>query len=120
MKVNGIGRHVLAEFYDCKADILGDKNKIREILVNAAKIAKFTVVTSHSHYFSPGVTSFVVIGESHLSIHTWPEYNYAAIDIFVCGEKDPWGAYNYIYEKLKPKRVSVIEVKRGFLDQENI
>jgi len=78
-----------------------------------------TVCGEVFHKFSPhGVTGVVVVKESHISIHTWPEYGYASIDIFTCGNNsNPWKAYQYIVETLKPKRVQVIELKRGILEK---
>jgi spermidine synthase len=84
----------------------------------ATKIAGATIVQSVFHLFNPhGVSGVVVIAESHLAIHTWPEYGYAAIDLFTCGEVvDPWKAYTYLRERFHAQHVSSIEMKRGQLD----
>ncbi|MGC2423043.1 MAG: adenosylmethionine decarboxylase, partial [Nitrospirota bacterium] len=78
---------MLLELRDCRAGILQDLDRVREIMVSAAREAKATVVEVAFHEFNPfGISGMVIIAESHLSIHTWPEYNYAAVDIFTCGE----------------------------------
>ena len=86
--MQGLGRHVLAEVYGCGFDILNDLDGIREILVSAALSAGAEVLETTFHRFSPqGISGVVVISESHLAIHTWPEYGYAAVDVFTCGEE---------------------------------
>lgn len=110
-----LGRHIVAEFYGCDEGKLTDCRLMEELLVKAAREAGLTIVDSKTHNFIPGVTSLVIVGESHLAVHTWPEYSYVAVDIFVCGNKDPWKAYRVIYELLKPEKVSVIELRRGIL-----
>ncbi|MCD6443029.1 MAG: adenosylmethionine decarboxylase, partial [Thermotogae bacterium] len=85
--MKSLGRHLLAEFYDCDPNILRDLETIREYLKEAAEVANATIVNWTFHQFSPqGVSGVVVIAESHLAIHTWPEYRYAAVDLFTCGE----------------------------------
>lgn len=82
---------------------------------NAAIIAGATIVGSSFHRFLPyGVSGVVVISESHLTIHTWPEYGYAAIDLFTCGEDtDPWKAFEYLKQVFGAKRTQVFEHRRG-------
>ncbi len=119
--MKALGKHILAEFYDCKAESLNDVKKIEEIMVEAANVIKACVVNQSFHKFEPhGVSGVVVIAESHLSIHTWPEYNFASVDVYTCGDKiDPWIAYEYLNEVLKAKRSNVLEVKRGIITSEN-
>ena len=90
--MNALGRHILVEFSNCKADVLSDVSAIEEAMVKAAQVAGATVINSTFHHFSPyGVSGVVVIQESHLAIHTWPEFKYAAVDLFTCGDTvDPW------------------------------
>jgi S-adenosylmethionine decarboxylase proenzyme len=97
--------------------MLNDVEKIDSILHQAAVIAGATVLKKEFHKFSPvGVSGVVVIAESHLSIHTWPEYGYAACDVFTCGDTiNPHVAVDYIISHLNPKSSSVIEIKRGVL-----
>ena len=90
--MNALGRHILVEFNGCCPEILNDVAVIEEAMVEGARKAGATVIQSTFHHFSPfGVSGVVVIQESHLAIHTWPEYQYAAVDLFTCGETvDPW------------------------------
>ena len=115
--MHALGTHLLVELKDCNSKILNDLKKIEDILVTAAKEAKATIIESRFHKFSPfGISGVVVIAESHLTIHTWPEYGYAAVDIFTCGETlQPSVAASYIVGKLQSKNPSLVEMKRGLL-----
>lgn len=119
MKNKYLGRHILVEFYNCDKDILNDYQLIKEHMNKAAEIAKATIVESVFHLFNPwGVSGAVVIQESHLTIHTWPEYGYAAVDLFTCGEEvDPWTAFEYLKKNLKADRTETLEVPRGIVDK---
>lgn len=116
--MDALGIHVLAEYYDCNRQILNNAKMIEQHLNDAAKIAGATVVSSAFHTFNPhGVSGVVVIAESHLSIHTWPEYGYAAVDIFTCGETvEPWKAFEHLKEVLSSTHFSTMEMKRGQLN----
>lgn len=116
--MKNLGRHILAEVYDCDPNILNDRELIEEILVKAALEAGAEVREVAFHKFSPqGVSGVVVISESHLAIHTWPELGYAAVDVFTCGDRvDPWDACNYISDGLRSKHMDATEVKRGLFD----
>ncbi|WP_028309594.1 adenosylmethionine decarboxylase [Desulfitibacter alkalitolerans] len=113
--MNALGRHILAEIYGCQFDILNDAEKVERIMVKAALEAGAEVREAVFHKFSPqGVSGVVVISESHLAIHTWPELGYAAVDVFTCGETvDPWDACNYLTEMFKAQSVECKEVLRG-------
>ncbi|PHS36629.1 MAG: S-adenosylmethionine decarboxylase proenzyme [Alkaliphilus sp.] len=115
MFMDNLGRHILAEFYNCDENILNDHKLIEEYMVEAANEANATVVTSNFHMFNPwGVSGVVVIQESHLTIHTWPEYGYAAIDLFTCGDEvNPWLAFDYLKTKLKAEITETSEYPRG-------
>lgn len=112
-----LGTHLLVELKDCNVDVLKDLNKVKGALVSAAKEAKATIVDVSFHEFNPfGISGMVVIAESHLSIHTWPEYAYAAIDIFTCGDViKPEVAARYLIEQFESKNPSVVEMKRGII-----
>ena len=86
-------------------------------MVAAAKIAKATIVGTHFHQFSPfGISGVVVIAESHVAVHTWPEHGYAAVDIFTCGETlTPEVAAQFLVEKFQARQPSLIELKRGLI-----
>ncbi|HOA71639.1 MAG: adenosylmethionine decarboxylase [Bacillota bacterium] len=115
--MKGLGRHVLAEVYGCEFDVLNDLDRIREVMVNAALSAGAEVIETTFHRFSPqGISGVVVISESHLAIHTWPELGYAALDVFTCGsDVDPWVAMEAIIEEFGATSVTATEVKRGVL-----
>lgn len=113
--MKALGRHVLAEIYGCDFNILNDIAKVEEIMVNAALEAGAEVREFVFHKFSPqGVSGVVVISESHLAIHTWPELGYAAVDVFTCGDRvNPWDACNYLTEKFGAEYVTATEMERG-------
>jgi spermidine synthase len=115
--MNALGRHILVEFTGCNADVLNDVSVIEKSMIDAAKIAGATVISSNFHHFSPwGVSGVVVIQESHLAIHTWPEYRYASVDLFTCGETvDPWVSFEHLKQALEAT-YSAIELNRGALN----
>ena len=117
-----LGRHVLAEFYDCDPNILNNKDRIENNMVDAAIECGATVVQKCFHMFSPfGVSGVVIIAESHLSVHTWPELGYAAVDLFTCGNKcDPKVAYEFLKKKFNSKKATFSELKRGIIDEETL
>ena len=117
-----LGAHLLVELKDCNPAILRSLEEVRDAMVSAAKEAKATIVDISFHEFSPfGISGMVVIAESHLSIHTWPEYGYAAVDIFTCGDViKPEVAAAYLIGRFESKNPSVVEMKRGILSHENI
>lgn len=113
--MNALGRHILAEFSGCHQGMLNDAVKVERVMVDAALEAGAEVREVAFHKFSPqGVSGVVVISESHLAIHTWPELGYAAVDVFTCGDRvDPWEACRYLADKLQAQDVEATEVKRG-------
>jgi len=115
----GLGKHLIVEMYDCDVKVLDSIDLLRKALLEAAKSTKSTIIREFFHKFSPqGVTGVIVIAESHITIHTWPEYNYAAIDIFTCGEHtEPWAAVGVLKRALKPGRTVLMEIKRGLLEE---
>lgn len=119
--MNALGRHILAEFYECDADILNDVQRIENYMKRAALECGATIVSSTFQTFNPhGVSGVIVIAESHLAIHTWPEYGYAAVDVFTCGETvDPAVANEALKEYLKAKKVTTVQVNRGELNLKN-
>ena len=110
-----LGRHIIVEYYDCAPEALNDVVHIEKSMEGAAKDAGATIINSTFHHFSPyGVSGVVVIQESHLAIHTWPEYGYASVDLFTCGGTvDPWVSYQVLKEAFKAGHGSAIELQRG-------
>lgn len=110
-----LGRHLIVEYAECTAGRLDDIDFIEHSLLEAVRRSGATIIDSVFHRYAPqGVSGVVVIAESHMSIHTWPEYNYAAVDFFTCGQTvDPYLAKDYIGERLGSKQVIVSEVSRG-------
>lgn len=116
--MNSLGRHLLAEFYDCETGALNDPGQIERLMNEAARLSGATVVRSVFHAFSPhGVSGVVVVEESHLAVHTWPEHSYAAVDYFSCGEVDCDAAVRYLAEHLAAGRVETNEVPRGVIEE---
>jgi len=107
------GVHLIVELWDAKN--LTSLALIRKALKDAVTACQATLLKIDLHQFSPsgGISGVAIIQESHISIHTWPEYKYAALDIFVCGEVDPYKAIPLLKERFKPKRIQVAELKRG-------
>ena len=116
-----LGTHLLIELRDCNPEILKSLEKVRKILISAAKEAKATIINNSFHEFNPfGISGVVVIAESHLTIHTWPEYGYAAVDIFTCGDIiKPERAVSCLVKKFDCKNPSIVEMKRGILSHKN-
>jgi S-adenosylmethionine decarboxylase proenzyme len=114
-----LGRHLLAEFYDCDPNILNNADLIEAGMTDAAIESGATIVQKTFHHFSPwGVSGVVVIAESHLAIHTWPEYGYAAVDLFTCGDSvDPLVAYEHLKKAFSAKTAFYSELKRGLIHQ---
>ena len=118
---NKLGNHVIAEFMGChnKLANLNDVEELEDVLKQAAQAAGATVLAIESHAFPPmpwvGMTSLAMLQESHISVHTWPQYGYVAIDIFTCGE------HVYIEKALailqqffEPEQISLLKLDRGF------
>ncbi len=97
---------------------MNDLAAIEAAMTGAARKMGATIVASEFHQFNPyGVSGMVIISESHLSIHTWPEYGYAAVDVFTCGDViNPAVAHQILREAFRPTKESFVEFKRGLLD----
>jgi S-adenosylmethionine decarboxylase len=120
--LNALGKHLLLELRDCDKGKLDDIEFIRINLVTAAIAAGATVMGESFHKFSPqGVSGVVVIAESHLTIHTWPEFGYAAVDVFTCGTSvKPEIAADILVEKLGSKDHSMVVLERGILEKQKV
>ena len=108
------GTHLLADMSGIEPGVLSDCAKIERLLREAAAAAGAQVLHSHFHGFGPGlgVTGVVLLAESHISIHTWPEHGFAAADIFMCGAAQPQLALDVIEEALQPECSEVRTVDR--------
>jgi S-adenosylmethionine decarboxylase len=113
--MEALGKQILVEYYDCNDEKINDVSYIENSLIQATKSSNATIISHNFHKFSPyGVSGVVVIAESHVAIHTWPEYKYAAVDIFTCGDTiDPWVIQEHLKEYFESKNVSSMEMKRG-------
>ena len=114
-KLSHQSKHLLLELYKCDCEKLNDESFLRCILNRAAKLANATVLSLISNKFEPqGVTAIALLAESHISIHTWPESNYSAVDIFTCGQKMmPELASQYLIESLMAKEHSLRIIERN-------
>lgn len=112
---NVLGQHLIVEYYGCDRAILNDLPALADLLVEAAKRAGATPVKREFHQFAPhGVSGVVIITESHLTIHTWPEHGYAAVDFFTCGEgTNPLRAHEYLTRGLDATRAHPLTLRRG-------
>lgn len=110
-----LGRHVLVELSHCAPERLSDLEGVRAAMVGAAHVAGAEVREVAFHRFNPrGVSGVVVISESHLSVHTWPELGYAAIDVYTCGaHTDPLAACDYLAMVFEAQSVTSTIVERG-------
>ena len=108
-------KHLLLELYRCDHEKLNDESFLRCILNRAAKLAKATVLNLISNKFEPqGVTAIALLAESHISIHTWPESNYSAVDIFTCGQNMmPELASKYLIEALNAEEYCLRVIERN-------
>ena len=117
--MHALGRQILVEFYGCNEAVLTDTANIREVMLEGTRRSGATIISDDFHTFSPhGVSGVVVIAESHVAIHTWPEFGYAAIDIFTCGETiDPWAVMRYLEAEFGASSISSMELKRGLFPE---
>ena len=116
--MDALGRHLLLELKDCNEEVLNDLGFLKDALLVAANECGAMILDESFHQFVPqGVSGIVVIAESHLFIHTWPEYRYAAVDIFTCGDSvQPNRAAQLLVRKLGSQNHSMVEMRRGILD----
>ncbi len=113
-----LGEHYLIELYKCDRELLDNLGVVSDTMLEAARLAGATVIDERFHKFSPqGVSGVVVIAESHLSIHTWPELGYAALDLFTCNhDMNIHTAMDLLRQTFKPEDVEIRYLARGILD----
>ncbi len=114
-----LGTHLLLELYGSNSVQLDNLEFVQESLVRAAEEAGATILHHDFRKFKPqGVSGVVIIAESHLSIHTWPEYGYAAVDVFTCGNRVfPQRAVDHIISTMSPSNHKILEIGRGALEK---
>lgn len=115
--MKALGIHLLIEFCSCNKQKIDSLDYLEKIMAQAAEVAGATVLKTAFQDFNPqGVSGVVVIAESHLTIHTWPEHGYAAVDIFTCGSSvDPWKATGFLKQELEAAQMEVRDFHRGML-----
>jgi S-adenosylmethionine decarboxylase len=114
-KLKALGTHIVCELSGCNSEALTDVDAVHSMMIAAAQAANATIMESAFHRFEPqGVSGTVILAESHLSIHTWPEKRYAAMDFYTCGDHtDPWLACQYAAQALGARNMLTTEFKRG-------
>lgn len=110
-----LGRHLLVELSDCDRALLNDQERLETAMCEAVRLSGATIVETVFHRYNPqGISGVVVIAESHMSLHTWPEYGYAAVDFFTCGDTvDPYKAHEHLKRLLCAGHAQVREIRRG-------
>lgn len=116
--MKALGKHLILELYGCPAESLNDPVLVENSLTAAVKASGATLIKPFFHQFAPqGVSGVIIIAESHFTIHTWPEYNYAAVDVFTCGEViDMDAAVEVIRTELNAQSLQKMGIDRGMLD----
>ena len=116
--MKSLGRHIILELYGVAFNMLNDVYEMERVMTEAVRISGATIIRPFFHKFSPqGISGIIVVAESHFSIHTWPEYGYAAVDFFTCGDQIRFDvAVKFIKDSLKAVSIQVMEIRRGTLD----
>lgn len=113
-----VGTHLVVDAWQAPADLLNDPERIRRALLEAVCAGEATLIDMCVHQFSPhGVTATVTLAESHIAIHTWPEYGYFAADLFFCGSGKPEVAMKVMQTALKAQQMTFKEIDRGFPEE---
>lgn len=117
-----VGIHCILELYNCPIDLLNDAIFIKQALREAAEVAQSTLLNEVTHQFHPqGVTALALLAESHISIHTWPEIGYVAIDVFTCGQQaEPEKACNYFIQAFQASKYLLLKLPRRAFLPDNI
>jgi S-adenosylmethionine decarboxylase len=113
--LKGVGRHFFADYYGCTFESLNDAPRLRAVLLDTVARSGATILSDHFEVFSPhGVTGVIVVAESHVALHTWPEHGFMAIDYFTCSERlDARLTFDLIARELRAERYDTREVVRG-------
>jgi len=109
------GKHVVGNLYQCDRSVLTNINRLNRIVVEAARVGRMTLLDIKSWKIGEGVSLIGIVLESHISIHTWPEYCFATVDVYSCGmNTDPEAAFDYIVRALKARRVEKRVILRSY------
>ncbi|NES85026.1 MAG: adenosylmethionine decarboxylase [Moorea sp. SIO2B7] len=110
-----VGTHLVVDAWQAPSDLLNDPERIRRALIESISAGEATLIDLCVHQFSPhGVTATATLAESHIAIHTWPEYGYFAADLFFCGQGKPAEALKFLQSALQAKQLTIKEIERGF------
>jgi S-adenosylmethionine decarboxylase proenzyme len=114
-----LGKQMLIEYSDCDATIIANVDKVEFAVLSALRASRATVISQQFHQFQPyGVSGIVMIAESHVAIHSWPEYNYAAVDIFTCGNSiQPKIIRDHLQHSLGARHISSQKIERGLREK---
>jgi S-adenosylmethionine decarboxylase len=117
-QVKSVGRHLILELWGCRN--LNSTEVVEQALRDVVRACDLTLLDLNVYPFTPiGVTGVAVVTESHVMVHTWPEYGYAAVDVFTCGEQaNPEAAVPALRTHFEPERIQVMEITRGLVGQE--
>ncbi|MGC8609683.1 MAG: adenosylmethionine decarboxylase [Thermoplasmata archaeon] len=117
----GVGIHIIADFYGVDSDLIATTERMYPIIEAAVKYGRLTKISSDYYQFRPmGASGIVLLAESHLSFHTWPEYGLITLDVFTCGDpKTAEDAFSFLVDKLKPTSVMTRKITRGELVNED-
>lgn len=114
-RMKQLGTHLVVDAWQSPGDLLNDPERIRRALLDAIAAGEATLIDLCVHQFSPhGVTATATLAESHIAIHTWPEFGYFAADLFFCGKGNPHKAIKVLETALEAKQVKLTELTRGF------
>jgi S-adenosylmethionine decarboxylase len=114
-----IGHHVYGELYGCDPNLLSNEEYLARVVKEAAEIGGFTLLDVKAWKINPGVSVVGIVLESHITIHTWPEYEFASVDVYTCGSRgDPYKCFNYIVEKLRAKYYNVRYTSRNYEEKD--
>lgn len=117
-----VGVQIIADLYGIDEDLISESGKLYDIIEAAVKVGKLTKISSDYYQFQPrGVSGIVLLAESHLSFHTWPEHGLVTLDIYTCGDpENADAAFNYIVSVLAPTSVEYKKLSRGNLITEDV
>ena len=117
-RMEQMGTHLVVDAWQAPAELLNDPEAIRKALLKAIEVGKVTLIDLCVHQFSPhGVTATATLAESHIAIHTWPEHEYFAADLFFCGAGKPELSMKILQSALQAKQITVRELKRGIVTE---